>query len=86
MEESVLPLVLFEIWIILKCYPSMFPALSQFYKTAVLSLSADEAGELAGFVENQKVCFLLVACLLYWLMCVQFLESSPPHLMRTVQG
>jgi len=64
MEESILPLVLFEIWFILRSYPSKFPALRQFYETAVIGLTVDQTGEFVGFVEHQKVRF---PC--WWLAC-----------------
>jgi len=53
-------LVLYEIWIILKSFPTKFPALRQFYETAVTGLSSDQIEALAGWVECQKVCFLQV--------------------------
>jgi hypothetical protein len=65
MEESILPLALFELWFILRNYPSGFPALRQFYETAMNGLSADQTRELVGFVSRQKVCFMRVACSLY---------------------
>ena len=44
----------------------MFPALCQLYETAVETLSEDQACELDQLIERQKVCCLLVACLIIY--------------------
>ena len=51
--------VLFEVWFILRGFPSKFPALCQFYESGVKTLSDDQIRELAGLVKNQEVCFPL---------------------------
>ena len=64
MQEDTITSVLFEVWFILRSFPSRFPALRQFYEMTVGSLSLDQTKEFVGFIEHQKVCFPLIACLL----------------------
>ena len=46
MQKGAFTSVLFEVWYILSGFPSMFPALCQFYETAVETLSEDQACKL----------------------------------------
>jgi len=59
MQEGVFVSVLFEVWFILRGFPSKFPALCQFYESGVKTLSDDQIRELAGLVKNQEVRFPL---------------------------